>query len=516
MLKSNSIRFGTDEFGYANGASEDGEGSNIISPFKKFALLIGKRGGGGWDCRYKDEVTGFELEYSQPTNCYIRLMFNVNQEGYYRFVNGNLELYSTEKPTLNQVLYDGNRIWDLVNVTKVGSIPGFVGKSIWPIIALQAPSDAEEMPWIKIGLNAKANASTELQKTVESEVIALTTEDLSPQIASITPKTSAKGNGSVDIKIRLRNGEEWTDYMALDDAVEKEAQAVQFKYLYKVSTADGSDSVTVKNIVVAHTSGRETGATADGTANLYSTVIDYEVPLQRCNVIVRHEPLLDSEIQLYVNFMHKTEHREKIQIGTGTGSRQELSLGLDGTQATADPNVVPASLELYADGIPINDYSYNSVNSTVAFNAKKGAAILASYDYGNDSEVWRQMTHEVTEPFNPKNGLCTSYYHYLLPDEDAENKTISNIRLRFRRLYGTVTNENLGTTTGKKMMFVLAHRPNPSTIEFSNSKIKYDYDNDNYILTITNSQVGLPIEISYKWIGAPIAVRAFTAAWSVA
>lgn len=521
MLTSNTLRFGTDIFGFFDsddagdtGDDESSSGTAIAPTVKRALLQAQPHGGGGWDCRYVTAVNGFNIQYTQPSSSKIRVVFKV-EDDYMIFNNSVLQPFAYDASSSIDVLKYGNTVADLISL---GSIPGFVGKRIWPVIALQAPSTLTAMPTISIGVVVQ-RGSEELSRTDESRVIELASSDSGgvPQISSITTVTDKVGNVSLDVKVRVRNADgNWSNYMKFSEVYGLEATAVQFQMTYNVSTTDGSDSATIKKIIIEHTTG-ETMVSSDGSAYLYSTVADYEVPLQRCYVTVRHSPLNDSEIRAYVNFMHKTKHRDLYKIGTANGSLQTFILGVNGER---DPNIVAASVELYAGKSLIDDFAYTSDLSEVRLTAESGQEIYATYDYGHDVETWRRMTLEKTEPFNPKDGSCTSYYSYTLPDEeagDADNpKTVSNVRLFFYRPLGKVENENLGKTNGKAQLFYLPHIPRASSITFSDSTIQHDFDPESYILTVQGKKANRDIIISYNWIGERVEVYSFTAGWSVA
>ena len=247
-------------------------------------------------------------------------------------------------------------------------------------------------------------------------------------------------------------------------------------------------------------------------ADIYTTIQRYDIPLQMCYVIVRHAPLNDSKIEAYVNFMHEVKHRELIQIGTGTGALQTLVLGVNGV---ADNNIDTSTLQLFADGKSIGNFSYNSETSTVTFTTKKNNVVYASYDYDHDVEDWRKMTLDVTEPYNHETGDCASRFVYSLTDDEAAGKVISNVRLKLIRPTGKVKNTDLGKGAGKSKMFVLPHIPKASTIKFSDESVEWSYNEDNNTLIATAAKT-VSMIISYTWQGESIKLYSLAAGWSVA
>ena len=494
MAITNTMRFCTDSFGVT-------DESGSTAPFNKQALLISKV---PLDCTGKSEVTRFSIAGAEPTGTKRRIIFQIDGK-YYRFLNGNLSEFTYEFNRANVLRY-GNSVAGLLELE---NITAFLNKKVYPIIALEAPSTADDMPSIRMTLYTKVSNDV-LTKTEESLVYEIATSDKMPTITEITAETALTGGGSVDIKVRLRGSDEtWGDYMALASAANKQAGAVQFKFTYKVTTADGSDSAAVNSITINHTTGK--AIVVGDNADLYSVVANYEVPLQLCYVVVHHEPLQDAYIDAYVNFMKAPKHRELIQIGTATGSRQELVLGVDGV---ADTGILTSSIRLYADGNPLTNFSYNSEVSTVVLSAKRNAVLYASYDYDHDSEVWRKMTKDAAQPYNDAEGTYMSRYTYQLPDSDATGKVIANVRLNLVKRTGTASNTKIGVGTGKKQMFALQHKYKSSTIKF-NPTCDWTFEEASKILTVVAAK-NSNIVISGKWEGIAPVVRSFAAGFAVA
>ena len=525
MLNSTTIRFCTDIFGLIDpdaeidtekdqdvlnpGDSGSDPGTTIttepevIAPFNRQAMAISKT---AWNCTNKVGVTGFNITEYKPSGTKIRMIFKIGSKYYTLNSSGNLVEF-TLAVTADNILKSGNYPSQLNALTDV---PGFVGEKIYPIIALQAPSTAEDVPAVKMGLKV-ISASNVVTDTQTSDVYELTEGTDLPKIIEVTANIATTGEGSVTAQIRLRDAENnWTSYMDLDAATDKEAQAVQFKFVYKVATPDSTDSARVNFISVNHTFGRMIVSGED--ADLYTVVQDYDVPLQMCYVVVRHAPLIDSKIDAYVNFMHAPKKRELLRLGRGNGSVRTLTLGEDGVK---DNNINASTIKLYADDKLLTKFSYNSEVATVTFTAKNGAAIYASYEYDHDVEEWRKMTLDSTEPYNGATGDCASRFVYSLKDSEAADKVISNVRLRLRRPTGTVSGADLGTGTKHKRLTVLPHIPKTATITFTDEAVSWTYDEESNTLT-TVAPTLVPIVVSYSWQGEPIKIYSVAAGWSVA
>ena len=499
MISSNNMRFATDIFGLTTADTGQDDTPEIIVPFNKTALLISKQ---PLDCSNKSAVTGISISGLEPANTKRRFMFNYDGKNY-KYSSGSWNEY-TGSITADNVLKDGNTA---AQISALTSVPAFVGKKIYPIIALSAQSDAEDFPTAKLSLQTQV-ASETLTKIFESIQYDLVTDDSTPRIVEISADVETTGGGSATLQVRLRNGSTWTSYMTLANAADKEAQGVQFKITYKVTTAGGADSVKVKSINVDHTLGKT--VVSGNNADLYTVVTDYENDLQTCYATVRHDPLTDSRLEAYVNFMHPPETRELISIGIGTGSRQECNLGIGGV---CDQNIDASTIQLFADGDPITNFSYNSESSTVVVKVKSGEVISASYKFNHDAEEWRQMTLERTEPYTDGQ-TYVSRFAYVLPDEETAGKTISNVRIKMIRPNGSVRNQNLGVATGKNQLFVLPHIPKASTIKFTQS-VDFEYNEENNILSLVAAK-NTALKISYSWVGESIIIYSLAAGWACA
>lgn len=503
MIASNTMRFCTDEFGMYSGGGDDDSGGEIISAFAKTALLVAKS---SWNFNNVRDIVGFNVEGAQPVNTDIRFMFKVDGT-VYKFngttlteFNGNLDA--------NSVLANGNTRNELTALT---NIPDFVGKRVSPICALKAPADNPDgMPTMKLTVKYTA-ANDKLVDTQESDVINLVEGTAKPVISTCEANTTLKGDASVDVLIRLYVDNVPTQYMSLSEAIGQEAQAVQFQITYKVTKTDGSDSAKLNSIVIEHTQGK--AVVSDGTADIYTTVADYDNDLQMCYAVIRHEPLKDADITCYVNFMQPPKTRSLVPIGTGNGSRLEFVLGLDGTP---DERIDTSSIKLYQDGLIITNYSYNSATSTVTLNTKKNAAYTASYKYNHGVEEWRQMTLQEREPFNDETGTVTSRFSYKL-DGDFSGLSTSNVKIHLQRKKGSVKNGAVATCTGKKQMHVFYHRAKESTIKFTPDigDDNWTFDEETNILTFVGSK-GTELKASYSWVGEDIVIHSVAVGWACA
>lgn len=469
----------------------------MANGYERNALLISNE---PLDATDATNVDGFSVTGEVPVGTVARIAFKVD-DVVYRF-NGT-SLADIGDATTNNILSNGNIPAELNALT---DIPDFVGKKIYPIIALHADDDITASPTVKVTLNTRSNSAV-YQKVVDSPIyqLATDTEDAIPRIADISCKTTCTGNASVSVQVRLLDGE-WSNFMPLSAAAQAQAEAVQFRIIYNVTNI-GSDSAKVDSITIRHNMGA--AAVSGDVAELYSIVQNYEVDLQTCYVVVRHKLLRDAEIKAYVNFMHPPEHRERIFIGSGTGSINQYILGVDGAR---DSQIDHNSLKIFVDGELLDDFGYNVEVSEVTVNAPINAAITASYDYNHDTEHWLEMSKLIdSQPYLDDNETYMTRFSYVLPDDEAVDTTLSNVRLSLYRSSGTVTDEDIGTATGFIQQIVLDHAAKQETISLN---ADWSYDPDNRVLTYVAPK-DTPLVLSYDYIGDQQLIYSFAAGWAV-
>ena len=486
------IRFATDSFGSAQEFIEE-DIQNPDAPdtpsssFMKTAFLKSKV---PLDCSNFSSVDSFVITGNEPAGSSRRIIFLIDGN-LFHFQNNALVPY-TEAGDFADVIKYGNKPSTLLAQSDLSA---FVGKQIYPIIALQAPFDANEFPSIKLALSVRS-ASEQLSNTQYSPIYILA--DDTQSIIDIAADVQTQGSGEVDIAVQLRANGSWSSYTPLTNAANKSADAVRFRFIYRVANI-GSDSACVKSITVRHTAGQAVVSIDD--CNLYSAVANYDAGLKTAYCLVHHAPLVDAKIEAYVNFSPAPSKRELVQIGTATGSRQELSL--------PDLNVVANSIKLFQDGNPFYNFDFSTETSTVSFTARQNAVITASYDYGYGQENWLEMIAANPQPYNDDIGSYSTRFSYV---HDEEDLSVANVRIRLRRLSGTAT-ENLGNATGKTQLFNLKHKPKPSTIRFDRS-VSFSFDDDNGILSCVAAK-NTPLNISYQWLGDAPVVYSFAAGFSV-
>lgn len=465
--------------------------------YERNALLISNE---PLDATNATDIDGFTVTSNVPTGTIARLAFKLD-DVIYRLSGSSLA--EIGEATTDNILSNGNIPAEL---NALSSIPAFVGKKIYPIIALHADEDTTASPTVKLALKTRSNSAV-YQKVVDSPIYALATdsEDTLPRISDITCKTTCTGDASVNVQVRLLNGD-WSNFMPLTAAAQAEAEAVQFRLTYSVTNI-GSDSAKVDSITIRHNLGAT--AVSGDVAELYSVVQNYEVPLQTCYVIVRHKLLRDAEIRAYVNFMQPPDKRELIFIGEGIGLNNQYILGIDSIR---DSNIDQSTLKIFVDGVQLDDFGYNVEVSEVTVNAPIGAAITASYDYNHGVENWLEMSKLIdSQPYIDDNESYMTRFSYVLPDADAVNTTQSNVRLSLYRSGGTVTDEDLGSASGLIQQIILPHAAKQETIIFN---ADWSYNPDSRLLTYVAAK-DTPLTLSYDYLGEQQLIYSFAAGWAV-
>ena len=486
MLISNSFRFGTDTFDFSG----------------RSALLVSKE---ALDFTEQTNVDGFTITGSQPADTDRRVIFKID-DALYKF-NGSSLIPYTGDGEFADVISKGNTVEQLNALT---DIPAFVGKLVYPIIALKAGWTAASMPTIKIAARARNVSATYTKKyNATAHELKIDDPNVIPRIADITPDITITGNASCEINARVRDAEgNWSAWMPLNEIPGQYATAIDWQIFYTVTTLDGTDSVLCNSVAFRY----NTGATAvnSNSADVYSVVQNYQSDLQTCYVVVRHSKLIDSTIDAYVNFMPAPKHRTLITLGTTTGVEQQLTLGVNGVK---DTGVDQSSIKLFADGEPLLEFDYNTETSEVTVMLAAGKVITASYDYGRGSEVWLPMIRDGEPQLYPDDGSYMSRYTYTLPDNQTDGKQISNVRFKLTRPSGNVKNLSLGNATGKTQQIILPHAADATTIKLPNAE--WTYDDDSQILTFIAPK-NTALSLSYSWLGEQIKIHSFASGWVAA
>lgn len=398
--------------------------------------------------------------------------------------------------TAEAVLENGNTVEELAAAK---SIPDFVGKDIYPVIAIEADEDATTVPTLKMSIKT-TNDTSVFEKEEESQVYRLA--DVPVSVVSIDANTASTGKGSVVVTARFYNGN-WTDYMSLTDVSNISASAVQLKAKYAVTTI-GSDTakVTDATIVYSASTAKVSGSTAEViTATMHFAEETGNKGASFAQALIKHKKLMDADIKAYASFRTEPKTREMVAIGTGTGQSQ--------TYALADSNINHDSLVVQINGVPFYGFAYNTETNQVTVSADKDAAITASYEYDWEDEDWKEMTFVSRQVYDADENIYASRFQYTLPSTETD-KTICAVKFELIRPNGDVTDEVLGTGTGDTQVFVLPHYARKDTISCTGA---WNYNDDTRVLTVIADK-GADIKVSYHWVAESHEIYGLTAGWA--
>ena len=477
MIERNTMSYGNDAFS-----------------FRRQSLL---KTSAPFDLTNETSCKGFSISGTQPSGTNRRIIFEVDGKLYY-FTNDGLTRYKWHGE-LADILEHGNTVAELL---AVNGVVQWVGKKVFPIIALDAPIDAEIMPKIKLRLKVNCY-NDEFSRDELSPVYELKHTDNPARIISASYQKSTNGNATAKAFIRFRDIDGiWGDWIEFDDATFKEACAVQFKARYVLTTLDGSDDATISNCNVSYITDSKNSA-AD-TLELFTAPQSYYADLGTCYAIIKHSELIDADIKAFIKFQSPTSGRKDLIIGNGTGSLQTYYLGTNGG---IDPAINQDSICLSAGGVNVMDFYYNITNATVDLSAESGTTVKATYEYDIDEENWLEMSKQSTEIYNEYGQYLTRFTYRL---DDSTNKKISAIKFFLTRQKGKVENQTLGIGTGRRQAFLLPHRAMADSIIATGSWI---YDEASQIFH-TTATINSDIKISYDWVGTFPKIYSFVAGWT--
>lgn len=443
----------------------------------------------------KTSVSGFTIKGIEPANTKRRVALKVEDKWNKLSAEGALTPLATQEITADSVLEEGNTVAELEAIT---ATTGLAGKLIYPAVALYAEPEAEVMP--TFGMTVKAEIDTTVNVysyTGYSQEYNLSTgEDV--QVVNVAAETETTGEGNVVVTARLKQGGEWTDYMALSDTAMKQASALQLKAVYTVTNTDGSQSAKVKNVTIRYTT---SGATVNGVStDIVTKTQRFTNDLVYAHCYVKHKKLQDAVIDAYCSLRKRPKSKTMYQFGNGTGALNTYKL--------PDAGINQDTLSVYVAGKAVYDFGYNTETSEITLTADKDTALSASYECGWELSEWIKMVQGVSQ-VNDGGGYTTEY-SYTVPTHEGYEYTVTAIKYSLVRPEGKVTEEAIGVGTGKRQMIELPHFAKKESI-VCNGAWSYDYDRK--LLTVIAPK-GEDIIISYDWIAETPTVYAISAGWA--
>lgn len=445
----------------------------------------------------KTSITGITTEGIQPANTSCHVAFKVDDVwNKLKVSSGTAELTAleTQEITADSLIAEGNTVAELQSVT---DCTPFVGKLVYPAVALYADAEAEVMPTFGMTVNALIDTTVNVYSYTDySQEYAISDGD-DVSIISLVAETELKGNGKVDITARIKSNGEWSEYMSLNAVQMKQASAIQLKAVYTVSNTDGSDSAKITGVVIKYNTAG--AVTSNATTEIVTVTQKFTNDLTYVHAYCKHKELIDAKINAYCSIRKQPQKRVQYQVGNGTGALKTYTL--------PDSGVNQDTLAVYVDGKFISDFGYNTETSEITLTADKDAVVSASYEYGWEMSDWLPMEQGASQIND--SGNYTTEYTYTIPSHDGIF-TVTAVKFELARPEGHVDNETIGTGTGRCQMIRLPHIARKETI-VCNGKWSYDYDNQRLTIIAPENE---PIVISYDWIAESPKVYSIAAGWA--
>jgi len=327
------------------------------------------------DLTQETSVTGFEIGGVEPATSQRRILFQVDGR-IYRFEGNNLMQVDCDK-TVSDVLEKGNSVAELLAVTDISS---WCGKLIYPIIALRSDASAGVMPSIKLAIKSRSFSDI-FQKSQLSKVFNF---DCLTTITAINFTKSVTGGGNAVLQVRLLQGDEWSNFLSVDDALNQSCRAIQLKALETVTSTTGSSSAQITSVEIETC---RTGEVTSAVGAIYFKPEDFSEDLATCYVLIKHKFLANNDLKVFVSFADLPTEKDAV-IGVGTGSPQSFQL---------DSGIDLDSFIVTVDGVRTLDFTFNATSNNLTLTADSGKNIAVSYKYNLTAENWLECEKQFTQ-----------------------------------------------------------------------------------------------------------------------
>ena len=478
---------------------------------EKHALIVMKAGH-FLDCTNTTSINGFNISYSQPTNTRIAFLFTTgdtldNSQMYAEgethsgeisddtargawfklTASGYARLVESTSLTYESVIEYGNTISELQALT---NIPAFKGYRVRVAIALLS-TDSVYAP--SVSLSIKATNTT--QQTSKTEYSPLYEIGENGQIINITANSTVSNNGTISIQGDINESGNWQNINALAG---QDAKTLQLRAIMNAPQVNSS-TVTLSNVNIIYSpdSGIING---DGTSEIISTTHNWYKPIKYARVVVKHEPLKDSNIKVYASFRAKPSICEGEILGTGDGAthtyllKNKSGLNLD-------------SIKIFYDNEQIfSGYSANCEAGQIICNAPAGVIITCNYEFGWSNEEWQELNFR---QLTRKPDYDESEYYL----KNSQVGYICAIKIALQTRTGNISNEVIGTGKGRSETYKLSHpvKEGNITITANNSALSannfYIMEDPQFIKISATS--GATLRASYTWISEPPIIYEF-------
>ena len=444
------------------------------------------------------KVTGITINGSQPSGTAIYCAFRIGTQWGKLTADGAFQAFNSNSADFENIAAFGNTTSSLAALR---DIPALAGKSFGVAVALSADDPLNAVPTAALSFTGL----TDTQQLITTEYSPVYGLGQDAQIISYSADTESANGGSVTVQAQITKPDGtlsgWADPNTFKGS---KAQNIQFKGEYKATTV-GSSTAKVNSASVVYTTGK---TVLSGTANgeIISQTVDWYMPIHSCRLTVHHAPLVNSQIKAFVAFRDQTKQIRGETLGVGTGGRKTFQLA-------NTSGLKYDSLKLYYDNVRVfTDYEFNTEVGRVTCSAPSGVIVSCDYDWGWDSEVWREMTLDSRWSMDEYD---RSEYRLSMTDNA---KSAAAVKLQLIMSSGHINNEQLGTASGTAKSFRLSHIINDGRITVTannntlSTKLWTLLDDPQYISAA--APAGQVIRASYDWVSESPVIYQFTAVFA--
>ena len=443
-------------------------------------------------------VKGIVLSGSQPSGTNRWFAFRINNQWGKLTASGTFQAFSANNADYSNISANGNTAAQLLALT---NIPALAGKSFGIAIALYAEDPNNAVPTARLSFNC-VNDTQQLSTSQTSTVYELGSGS---QIIAVNADTETSAGGSVDVlaQATLDDGSV-TGWKSIDAFSGMKAKALQLRGDYRASVI-GTSSAQIVNVSVSYSDGTSL-ATGLTNGEIITKTQDWYMPLHHCRLTINHAPLENSSITAYVAFREQPVDIKGETLGIGTGGRKTFQLLHTG-------GLKYDSFRLYYDNVRIFDsFELNCEVGRLTCEAPEGVIVSCDYSYGWDYEEWHKMT--LSNRLSMED-YDQSEYRYSQPDN---TKSMAAIKIVLGMTSGKISNEVIGTGTGKARSYKLSKRILDGKISLTannsavNSKNWVFLDDPQYVSVA--APAGSTIRATYDWISESPIIYQFMAVFA--
>ncbi len=450
------------------------------------------------DLTKASRVTGITISGNQPAKSTRHFAFRINNQWGKLTSSGTFQAFASNNADYDNVRNNGNIASQL---ELLSNIPALAGQTVGVAFAMSTTDPDNSLPTAGISFECV----TDTQQLVNVQYSPVYELGNNAQIISLNAETLSSSGGSVNVEAQatLENGTV-TGWRPIDTLAGQKCMAVQFRGNY-ASTNPGVSSAKISSASVIYSDGSNlaTGLT-DG--EIITHTQDWYMPIHNCRLTINHAPLENSTIRAFVCFREQPKTSRGENIGIGSGARKTFQL-------LHTNGIKYDSFKLYFDNVRVfTDYELNTEVGRVTCIAPDGVIVSCDYDYGWDSEDWKEMRLSSRLSMDT---FDRSEYRYSQSDN---TKSMAAIKIRLSTTSGRINNEVLGTGTGTARSYKLSKRVLDGRISITsnnatlNSKNWMLRDDPQYVSIA--APAGQTIRASYDWLSETPTVYQFAAVFA--